>query len=97
MNLTINGKDVFSCNTTELHDASRLLNEAFKMLRKRKALEFHPGQHVEFYSGKRQEVIKGVIDKVNATSVSLHESDSPLKRWRVSPNLLKSIDNGNNT
>ena len=97
MNLTFNGKDVFSCNATELHDANELLNEAYKMLRKRKALEFYPGQHVEFYSGKKQEVIKGVIDKINSTSVSLHESDNPLKRWRVSPTLLKIVNNGDNT
>ncbi len=64
-------------------DQQRLID----MIQAERLASFRPGCRVSFID-KKGNIIIGIIDRVNQKSVSLHEADKPLRRWKVSPQFL---------
>lgn len=88
MELLIDGKNAFSCNSQTIHEAFDVLRNVSKLLQQRAALKFYPGQRVSFQSKRGMKII-GQIDSINKVSISMHEIENPLHKWKVSPGLLK--------
>jgi phage gpG-like protein len=89
MKVTINDKDPLLCSMDELQEAMNELTNVAKYLQHKTAQQFHIGQTVKWHSRKNFREIEGIVDAINRTSISLHEKENPLRKWRVSPTLLK--------
>lgn len=53
------------------------------------AARFRKGSRV-WFKGKGGAVVHGIVDRVNQTTVSLHEEDQPSRKWRVAPTSLRA-------
>ncbi len=90
MDITIKGKISWDCTLAEIQEAFDHLKTVHKYLQAQKGTEFHPGQEVILHSRKHGFPIRGIVDQINKTTISMHEKDTPLRKWRVSPSLLEA-------
>lgn len=52
---------------------------------------FKRGDLVEFYVSKYGKHIRVVVNRINDKTLSCHEFDNPLRKWRVSPTLCRLV------
>lgn len=76
----------FDQDAATIREAYGILGEAHKHNAAKAALEFRPGQRVEF-TGRGGRLVQGVIQKINRTSISVTAADGV--RWKVSPSLCR--------
>jgi hypothetical protein len=79
-----------SLNTrAEIVEAWNVLRRKSQQLSAQKVVQFHPGQTVQF-PDKRGLVIRGVVQRVNRTTVTVlaHDPDWGTATWRVAASLL---------
>lgn len=52
---------------------------------------FKCGDMVEFYSSKHGKQVKVIVDRINDKSLSCHEVDDRIRKWRVAPSLCRLV------
>ena len=87
MEITIDGKDPFSCDTTTILEAFKVLKSAYRNRQNRIAQNFYQGQRVYFFSKRKGYNISGVIERVNIRTISVRSDHDG--KWKVSPGFLK--------
>jgi hypothetical protein len=86
MNASIR-KAIETASHDELREMNREIIFALRGRRREEARKFHVGQKVWFNASRTGEKVKGTVERVNQTSVTVAVKGS--MGWRVSPGMLK--------
>ncbi len=76
-----------------IEDRSKIidvLNEVTHHMQRQACAAWRVGDHVQFFSTKRNRTVTGRVAKTNRKTVIVYEDGSMMK-WYVGPSLLKKI------
>jgi len=81
---------VWKMNYGELENLNKAIGQRWRELQRRDAFKFREGDRVSF-KDREGNIHKGIVAKVNKTSIVVEENSNPPRRWRVSASMLRKL------
>jgi hypothetical protein len=87
--------DFHAMNLEELRSANRLLvghiNSRHKQTQTTAMVKFNTGDLVDFTDTRDRRRIRARIERINTKTMTVKETESPFKGWRVSPSMCSLV------